>query len=321
MIERECFGVLSAVWIARLVHSHLIADFRTGQTNSIDYERFVELVLRYLVDMPSRTMDDATTPAAKKGNKMERSSSRTRISNRHEGDSYVDLEDDEKEDHTNLSLAVQTPPPPILTTPLLPPSFPSTIIALFGPSHASLTSRAFWLTQIALELDFVLWRPGFLGREPEDAEVEGIAEECLGEMWGLICQEVNGARGEWWGKRREEDGKAGGDGWGRRRKRERRAARLGRNVRGMEEYFGGMDIGEEIGEGRRQNEYDEYEDVGEEMPRRDGAEKEKKRERYSGCGVSYISVRMDGVDGREEMQVKSRTGPGGAGCLLKKSLG
>lgn len=256
--------------------------------------------------------------------------------------------DDTRSNHgIKLVQAVQLPTHKLasmshrLSTTLINTSFIPDLISLFGPALPSLTSRTFWTTQILLELDFFLWRPEFLGREPTDAEMEWVADECVKVMWGRICDGVEMRSAELGEMKNKSEEEEDDDGCARRSRRERRTSRSKRQVRSLEECLGDMGVldrdgGEErTGDGKEGEVRREWKCCNAIEVREGGAvrgridgrkyacEQDKKPSRYSGCGATYVLGSMRRVDEQKtqrEVQAKVRIRPGNAGCLLKKTL-
>lgn len=288
----------------------------------------------------STTATAITTAPLSNGNKTKRNTAR-----------FTEGCDDARSNHGIKSVeAVQLPTHKLasmshrLSTTLINTSFIPDMISLFGPTLPSLTSRTFWTTQILLELDFFLWRPEFLGREPTDAEMEWVADECVEVMWGRICEGVRVSKGKLGENKDKEEEEDKGDEAGcarqlRRGKRTRMSRREARSLEECLEDMGFLDGNEkeeeDIGDmkGRDvQREVQRYNCI---EVRRGGAvkgvigrreftpEQDKKQSAYLGWGASYMLGSMREVDEQKtqvEVQAKVRIRPGNAGCLLKKTL-
>ncbi|KAH7411904.1 hypothetical protein DE146DRAFT_641701 [Phaeosphaeria sp. MPI-PUGE-AT-0046c] len=222
-------------------------------------------------------------------------------------------------------------------------SFISATISLFGPMHLALTSRTFWTTQIFLELDFVLWRTEFLGREPSDAEMEYLANECTEMMWLQIVKELKKGKDELCRKKQkeEEEKLVGHECCAKSRRRKRRTMRLSGEIMSLEGCLDGMSIGAD-GEEEELEDHEDHEEGQKSRVCKEDAghrrclveERESKAHeyargsankgsRYSGQGVTYV---LGSMSGRHEDDVgpaettKSKMRPVNSACLLKKTL-
>ncbi|KAH7073668.1 hypothetical protein BKA63DRAFT_575984 [Paraphoma chrysanthemicola] len=116
-------------------------------------------------------------------------------------------------------------------------TFMHTTIHLFTPPCPSLCSRAFWSAQLRSELEYVLWQPGFLGREATEAEVDIIVAGSLDDVWLRVQKILDG----WERVRKGVEGEVGITGGDERVRKARGGGSLRREF-GLEEEFEGLRI-------------------------------------------------------------------------------
>jgi hypothetical protein len=119
-------------------------------------------------------------------------------------------------------------------------TFMHTTIHLFTPPCPSLRSRAFWSAQLRSELEYVLWQPGFLGREATETEVDIIVAGSLDDVWLRVQKILDG----WERVRKGVEGEVGMDGREGRLRKARGGGRM-RSGFGLEEEFEELGIDED----------------------------------------------------------------------------
>jgi uncharacterized protein (DUF2126 family) len=94
-------------------------------------------------------------------------------------------------------------------------------LLLFARTGAAVHSRFFWASQMRTDLDHVLWRLRYLGREATAEEVDWLVEAAMGFQWPRVEKMLEGRSSEkrrrsWEGDEDEEGGWVGEyDGAGR----------------------------------------------------------------------------------------------------------